>query len=71
MKAVLEFSLPEENSDFELANNGLKYSIVIEEMLNYFRSIYKHGDDSVAAEYAEKHRDHLVELLMEYSLPTN
>ena len=32
MKATLEFNLPEENEEFELAKNAVKYSIVLDEV---------------------------------------
>lgn len=48
MKATLEFNLPEEQEEHELALNGHKYKIAVEEIWNQvFRPYYKHGyDDS-------------------------
>jgi hypothetical protein len=44
MKAILKFNLPEEQEEFELASNAVKYSIVLSDIDNYLRSKIKYGD---------------------------
>lgn len=43
MKAILEFSLPEESHEFELATSAGRMGSVIEETLNHIRSRLKYG----------------------------
>lgn len=42
-KGILEFNLPEEQEEFEYAQNGIAYSVVIEDTLNWIRGILKYG----------------------------
>lgn len=44
-KATLTFDLPEEESDFKHATNGLKYLITMQELYNELRSKSKHGNE--------------------------
>lgn len=44
MKAILEFNLPEDREDFDLAQNGNRYSCVIEELDNFLRAKIKYED---------------------------
>jgi hypothetical protein len=44
MKATLKFNLPEEQEEFELASNAVKYSIVLSDIDNHLRSKIKHAD---------------------------
>ena len=44
-KGILEFSLPEENAEFDCARYGGTYKGVLEEFSNYLRNIRKHGMD--------------------------
>ncbi len=44
MKAILEFNLPEDKDEFELAQKAVNYSIVIHEMDNYLRARLKYED---------------------------
>lgn len=46
MKATLEFNLPEERKDFEMACNGYKYRFVLHELDQEIRSILKYGERS-------------------------
>lgn len=44
-KAILEFSLPEESREHELALQGANWAGLVETMLEELRSMAKHGDD--------------------------
>ena len=44
MKAILEFSLPEEAAAHRLALDGGKWMSVCHELDQWFRSAQKHGD---------------------------
>jgi len=46
MKGILEFSLPEEQEEFDVANNAWKFKSVITGLDNKLRSILKHEQDS-------------------------
>lgn len=50
MKGVLEFNLPEETQEFELAQNGIHYSIVLDDLDLYLRNKIKYGGDSITEE---------------------
>lgn len=41
-KAILEFSLPEEREEFELAQKAVLYSIVLTDYSNWLRQLYKY-----------------------------
>jgi hypothetical protein len=43
-KGILEFNLPEDNSDFRLAQNAWKYKSVLEDFSNKLRSLCKHSN---------------------------
>jgi hypothetical protein len=69
MKATLEFNLPEDHIEFEMAVNASKMHSVLWEMDQWLRQQYKYMPDS---EYSqdkydtfEKCREHLRELMME------
>ena len=42
-KGILEFNLPEEQSEFERAVNASKYSGALWEIQQYIRDLRKHG----------------------------
>ncbi len=42
MRAILEYNLPEETDAFDLAYNGARVAIVIEDLDNYLRSKLKY-----------------------------
>ncbi len=69
MKATLEFNLPEDHIEFELAVNGPKMHSVLWEMDQWLRQQYKYMPDSEYSEDKyntfEKCREHLRELMME------
>jgi hypothetical protein len=44
MKAILEFNLPEETEEYELAMNGSHYLFALQELDNYLRSQLKYND---------------------------
>jgi hypothetical protein len=46
-KAYLEFNLPEENEEFKLANEGLKYSCCIDSIKEHLRRLRKYEDKEV------------------------
>lgn len=50
MKATLEFNLPEDHDDFELATKGGKWYSVVWDMDQWLRSQYKYMPDG---EYSE------------------
>ena len=69
MKATLEFNLPEDHIEFELAVNGSKMHSVLWEMDQWLRAQYKYMPDT---EYSkdkydtfEKCRDQLREIMFE------
>jgi len=45
MKATLEFNLPEDQSDFDLAVNGAKAQVALWEMDQWLRAQYKYMSD--------------------------
>lgn len=67
-KIVLEFNLPEEEDEFQLAYNGANQAIVLEMMDNYLRSILKY-DENLSEHDTEIYkavRDKLVQLTAQY-----
>jgi len=69
MKATLEFNLPEDHIEFEMATNGSKMHSVLWEMDQWLRAQYKYMPDT---EYSkdkydtfEKCRDQLREIMFE------
>ena len=72
MKAILEFNLPEDQPDFDLAVNGAKAQVALWEMDQWLRAQYKYMSD---AEYSEdkyetfeKCRERLSEIMFENGL---
>ena len=51
MKAILEFNLPEDKDDFEVAQQGWQWKIVVCELLDFLRSETKYKNHT-AEEYA-------------------
>ena len=47
MKAILEFELPEETIDFDYARNGIKFKVLIDELLNELRNRRKYQDQTL------------------------
>ena len=61
MKAILEFELPEDQSQFDECNEGHKYLAALQELDHYLKKKAKHHDDDKAQEV----RDRLHEILSE------
>jgi hypothetical protein len=72
MKATLEFNLPEDQAEFELAVNGSKMYSVLWDMDQWLRAQYKYMPDTEYSadkyETYEKCREHLRELMFENGL---
>jgi hypothetical protein len=59
MKAILEFTLPEEKEEYTVARKGIDYKIAIDEFSDFLRSQLKYGElseekDAVYDEIREK-----------------
>ena len=54
MKATLEFNLPEDQDDFNYANNGFNYYMALVEMDQWLRSEYKYNGKEDMYEVREK-----------------
>lgn len=52
MKANLEFNLPEDKTDFYMANNGWNYYLVLESIDQKLRSYLKYGHKFESADDA-------------------
>jgi hypothetical protein len=48
MKAILEFDLPENSHEFEMATNGYKFHSVLWEMDQYLRGKIKYAPDDMS-----------------------
>lgn len=72
MKAILEFNLPEDQHDFELAVNGTKAQVALWEMDQWLRARYKYMSDDEYSEDKyetyEKCREQLREIMFEHGL---
>lgn len=44
MKAILEFLLPDEKDEYDLAINGSKYAIIWEDLQEWLRQKYKYDN---------------------------
>ena len=65
MKGILEFNLPEETTEFEQAQNGWKWELVVFDFMErYLRPLWKWGEGP-EAEWAEKARDRLTQVMDE------
>jgi hypothetical protein len=45
MKATLEFTLPEEQEEYQICNRFMDWALALQEMDNWFRNRLKYGDD--------------------------
>lgn len=72
MKAILEFQLPEDQLEFDLAVKGSKMHLVLWEMDQWLRAQYKYMPDNEYSEDKyetfEKCREQLRELMFENGL---
>jgi len=50
MKAILEFNLPDDQSDFTLANNGINFWRVLYELDQELRAKTKYASDDMPAD---------------------
>ena len=67
-KIILEFDSFEDADEIKDCMNGSKWRMLVTELDNYYRNIYKHSDNDNEIEMAEKVRDKLRELLDYYEL---
>ena len=68
MKAILEFNLPEDNVEFQLATNASKWYSVAWDIDQYLRSQTKYAPDSMPQEVYDalsKTRDQLREIMID------
>jgi hypothetical protein len=68
MKAILEFNLPEDREDFELANKAASMSCALNDISNLvFRPARKHGygNNEKVAKLIEEHPQYAEELIGE------
>ena len=68
MKATLEFNLPDDQDDFVLATNGLKFWSVLWELDQSLRSKTKYAPDNLPQDKYDAYqeiRDELRELMIE------
>jgi len=70
MKSILEFNLPEEQEDFDLAVHGGKWMSVCWDLDQHLRSKLKYEQSLSEEQYKvlEETRDKLRELLTDYNL---
>jgi len=70
MEAILKFNLPEEQTEFDNAVNGWKWSVVVWELDQHLRSQLKYNDKLTEEQYdaLQEVRDKLHELKHEHSL---
>lgn len=63
-KAILEFELPEEQDDFDYANNGSKYYCQIAEIYELLRKYRKYIElNEIESKFFEKIQDEILEIL--------
>ena len=67
-KVIFEFDSVEESDDIKDCMNGFKWRMLVVELDNYYRNMYKHSDNEDEVEMAEKVRTKLHELLYENEL---
>lgn len=70
MKAILKFNLPEEQEEFEIANNGWKFRSALSEYDNYLRGKIKYDESLTNEQYKvyDEVRTKLWEILNEDQL---
>ena len=67
-KVILEFDSFEDADEIKDCMNGSKWRMLVTELDNYYRNMYKHSDNGEEVEMAEKVRDKLREFLDYYEL---
>ena len=71
MKAILEFNLPDDQQEFDLANSGLKFWSVLWELDQDLRAKTKYASDDLPQDKYDAYqevRDKLYELMSESNL---
>lgn len=73
MKAILEFNLPDDQPEFDLANKGSDYYSVLWEMDQWLRSQIKYNDSLTNEQYEvyEKCREQLREFMNDNEVTFN
>ena len=67
-KVTLEFDSIEDSDDVKYALYGWKYALVIDELDQYYRGIYKYSEIGSEIENAEQVRDKIREIMHENGL---
>lgn len=67
-KVILEFDSFEDADEIKDCMNGFKWRMLVVELDNYYRNMYKHSDNDSDVELAEKVRTKIHELLCENEL---
>jgi hypothetical protein len=67
-KVILEFDTIEDEDAIKDCMNGFKWRMLVNELDNYYRNMYKHSDNDDEVELAEKVRNKIHELLNESEL---
>lgn len=74
MKAILEFNMPEEQYEFECANNGSKCMSALHDIHMDLRQYLKYGDPDTEfktpSEAIERIKEKFFEILREYNILT-
>ena len=68
MKAILEFSFPEDKQDFELANSASKMYCIIWEIDQYLRSEIKYNNQEQYEPVREKLREIMNENRIDFDM---
>lgn len=71
MKATLEFIIPEESEEFDLAVNGHKTYSALHDMNQWLRAKIKYSDEGVLLERIEVYeecREKLLEIIQSYNI---
>ena len=71
MKAILEFNLPEDQQDFEMANNAMKFWSVLYELDQDLRAKTKYASDDLPQDKYDAYqevREFLRELMSENNI---
>ena len=71
MKAILEFNLPDDQQEFDLANSGLKFWSVLWELDQDLRAKTKYAPDDLPQDKYDAYqevRDKLYELMSESNI---
>jgi len=64
MKAILEFNLPEESDQYQIANRFMDWALALKDMDDWFRDRLKYGQEfDSGGEELEKARQALFEIM--------